>query len=104
MAIYAVMNMQTCICKHLYMKHINVTVISPYDYQLVIQLSLTLCNPMDCNPPGSSVYGIQQARILEWEAIPFSRQSSLPRVQISVSHIAGRFFTIWATREALGGD
>ena len=71
MAIYIVMNMQTYICKHLYMKHINVTVISCYHYQLVIQLSLTLCNPMDYNPPGSSVYGIQQARRLEWVAIPF---------------------------------
>ena len=48
MAIYTVMNMQTCISKHLYMKQINVTVISPYHYQLVIQLGLTLCNLMDC--------------------------------------------------------
>ena len=36
----------------------------------------TLCNPMDCSPPGSSVHGILQARILEWVAIPFSRGSS----------------------------
>ena len=43
---------------------------------LVSQLHLTLCNPMDCNPPGSSVHGILQARILEWDAIPFSRGSS----------------------------
>ena len=39
----------------------------------------TLCKPMDCSPPGSSVHGILQARILEWVAIPFSRGSSQPR-------------------------
>ena len=43
---------------------------------LVIKLCLTLRNPMDCSPPGSSVHGILQARILEWVAIPFSRGSS----------------------------
>ena len=46
--------------------------------------------------PGSSVYGISQARILEWVAIPFSRRSSRPRNQTWVSCIWGRFFTIWA--------
>ena len=56
---------------------------------------------MDCSPPGSSVHGILQARILEWVAIPFSRGSSWPRDQTRVSHLAGRFFTIWTTREAL---
>ena len=45
----------------------------------VAQSCLTLCNPMDCNLPGSSVCGILQARILEWVAIPFSRRSSQPR-------------------------
>ena len=39
----------------------------------VTQLCLTLCNPMDCSPPGSSVHGVLQARILEWIAMPFSR-------------------------------
>ena len=53
------------------------------------------------NPPGSSVHGILQARIPEWVAVPFSRRSSRPRVQTGVSCIAGRFFTSWATREAL---
>ena len=43
---------------------------------LVIQARLTLCNPMDCSLPGSSVHGIFQARILEWVAISFSRGSS----------------------------
>ena len=41
-----------------------------------LQLRLTLCNPMDCSPPGSSVHGILQARRLEWVAMPFSRGSS----------------------------
>ena len=50
--------------------------------------------------PDSSVHGIFQARILEWVAMPFSRGSSWPRDQIQVSHIVGKFFTIWATREA----
>ena len=46
---------------------------------LVAHLCPTLWDPMDCNPPGSSVYGILQARILEWVAFPFSRGSSWPR-------------------------
>ena len=46
---------------------------------LVAQLGPTLCNPMECSLPGSSVHGILQARILEWVAIPFSRGSSRPR-------------------------
>ena len=51
------------------------------------------CDPMDCSPLGSSVHGISQARILEWVAIPFSRESSQPRDQIHISYIAGGFFT-----------
>ena len=46
---------------------------------LVTQSYLTFCNPMDCSPPGSSVHGILQARILEWIAVPFSKGSSWPR-------------------------
>ena len=46
---------------------------------LVAQSCLTLCNPMDCSPPGSSFHGILQARILEWGSHPFSRRSSQPR-------------------------
>ena len=68
---------------------------------LVIQPCLTLWDPRDCSPPGSSVHVILQARILEWVAISFSRLSSRPSDWSWVSHIAGRFFTIWATREAL---
>ena len=61
---------------------------------LVAQSCLTLCNPMDCSPSGSSVCGILQARILEWVSMPSSRGSSKPRDQTQVSPIAGRFFTI----------
>ena len=60
----------------------------------------TLCSPMDCSPPGSSIHGIFQVSILEWVAVPFSRGSSPPRDQTQASRIAGRFFTIWATRGA----
>ena len=67
---------------------------------LVAQSCLTLCNPMDYSPPGSSVLGALWARILKWVTIPFSRGSSQPRNQTWVSLIAGRFFTSWATREA----
>ena len=60
------------------------------------QSCLTLCDPTDCNPPGSSVCGLLQARILGWLAMPSSRRSSQPRdpTQASCSScIAGRFFT-----------
>ena len=70
---------------------------------LVAQLCPTLCDPMDWNPPGSSVHGILQARILEWVAISSSKESSQPRDQTHVSCvscIAGRFFTQWAIWEA----
>ena len=59
-----------------------------------------LCNPMDCSLIGSSVHGILQARILEWVAILFSRGSSWLRDWARISCIAGRFFAVWATREA----
>ena len=61
----------------------------------VIQLCLTLCNTMDY-----TVHGTLQAKILEWVVFPFSRGSSQPKDQTQVSHTTGRFFTIWATREA----
>ena len=60
----------------------------------------TLCNPMDCSPPGSSVHGILQVRMLKWVAIYFSRGSSQPRDQTQVFWTAGRLFTFWATRES----
>ena len=61
-----------------------------------LQLCLTLCNPIDGSPLGSSVPGILQARILEWVAIPFSRGSSQPRDRTQVSHTAGGFFFLSA--------
>ena len=57
-----------------------------------------LCDFMDRSLPDSSVHGIPQARILEWVAIPFFRRSSLRKDQTQVSCIAGRFFTVWATK------
>ena len=54
-----------------------------------------------CSLPGSSVHGILQTKILEWVAISFSRESSLPRDWTQVSCIVGRFFPFWATSEAL---
>ena len=66
----------------------------------VAQLCPTLCTSVDCCPPGSSVHGILQARLLEWVANSFSRRSSRPRDRAQVSHIAGRRFNLWATREA----
>ena len=68
---------------------------------LVTQMCLTFCTPMDCSPPGSSVHGILQTRILVFIAIPFSRGSFWLRYQTWVSCIAGRFFTVCATKEAL---
>ena len=69
-------------------------------YVLVAQSCPTVCDPMDCSPPASSVHGIFQGRILEWVTIPFSGGSSQPRDQTWVSCIAGSFFTVWAMREA----
>ena len=63
-------------------------------FKIKFKLKTLLCNPMDY-----TVHGILQARILEWVAFPFYRRSSQPRDQTQVSHIAGRFFTSWATRE-----
>ena len=63
--------------------------------------ALTLCNPTDWSPPGSSVHGISQARRLERVAIPSSRGSSQPRDWTQVSGIVGRFFTIWAIWERI---
>ena len=64
-------------------------------------MSLPLCNPMDCSPPGSSVHEISQARILEWAAISLSRGFSWPRDQTHVSGIGSCVLYHWANREAL---
>ena len=58
----------------------------------LLQSCPTLCDPVNCSPPGSSVRGILQSRILEWVATSFSRVSSQPRNRCQVSHIAGGFF------------
>ena len=63
--------------------------------------NMSLCDPMDCNPPGSSVHRILWAKILECAGILFSRGSSWSRKWNRASHIGGRFFTLWATSEAL---
>ena len=76
---------------------------------LAVQSCLTLCNPIDCNPPDSSVHGISQARILEWVAISFSRGSSQPRDRTHihllcfscVSWIGRWILYCWATRVAV---
>ena len=60
---------------------------------LVAYLRLTLCDPMDCSPPGFSVHGILQARILEWAAMPSSRGSSQPRDGTRVPCTESEFFT-----------
>ena len=66
---------------------------------LVTQLCLTLCDPMDCSPPGSSVHGILQARVTEWVAISFSRACSWHRDWTQVSYLTGISFTVSATSE-----
>ena len=60
---------------------------------------VTLCDPMNCSPPGSSVHGILQARILEWLVISSPQGIFLTMGWTWVSCIVGRFFTNWATRE-----
>ena len=67
---------------------------------LLAQACLILCNAMNHSLPVNSLYGIFQARILEWDAISFSSGSSQSRDWTQVSSISGRFFVIWATKEA----
>ena len=70
------------------------------DHKVKLLSCVQLCNPIDSSLPGSSVYGIFQARTLEWVAISFSRGSSQLRDWTQVSPTAGSHFTIWATRKA----
>ena len=61
-----------------------------------LQSCPTLCDPMDCRPPGFSVHGILQARILEWVAMPSSKESSQSRdepTSLTSSALEGRFFS-----------
>ena len=64
------------------------------------QSCLTLCDSLACSPPGSSVHGDHQARILEWVTMPSPRGSSQPSGIEPRSPANGGFFTVWATREA----
>ena len=76
------------------------TICSPCLKVKVAQSCPTLCSPMDCSLPSSSVRGILQVRTLECVVIPFSRGSSRSRDQTQVFCTASRFVIIWATREA----
>ena len=60
----------------------------------LLQLCLTLCDPIDGSTPGFPIPGILRARTLEWVAIAFSRRTFQPRDQTLVSYITGRFFTV----------
>ena len=74
-----------------------------YVHAQLLQSCPSLCDPIDCNPPGSSVHGVLQAQILEWVAKPSSRGSSQPRNQTHISYIScigRRFFTTSTTWEA----
>ena len=62
---------------------------------LAAQLCPTLCDPMDCSLPGSSVHVTSQARILEWVAISFSKGSSQPGIKLVSPALAGGFITSW---------
>ena len=74
--------------------HLTTREVTHYKPSEVSQSCPTLCDPMDCSLPRSSIHGIFQARVLEWIAISFSRGPSLPRDQTRVSCIVGRHFTI----------
>ena len=77
--------------------HLDVVYASFYVY-MYTQLCLTLCDP-NSSLPGSSVHEILLAIMLEWVAMPSSRESSQPRYWTQVSCIAGKFFTTWAPRK-----
>ena len=66
----------------------SISLFSLYTYMLGHFSHVWLCNPMDCSPPGSSDYGILQARILEWVAMPSSRGSSQPRDRTVISYVS----------------
>ena len=80
--------------KYLFYKNLSKHILLLNVKGLVTQSSLTLCDPVDWSPTGSSVHGILQAGILGWVAIPFSGGSARPRDRTHVSCIAGGFFTI----------
>ena len=83
----------------LFTDDMNAEMGSTNESMLVVQSCLTLQDPIDCSPWGSSVHGILQARILEWVTISSSKGSSQPKDGTQASCIAGRLFTVWATKE-----
>ena len=83
--------LSSSLCTHVMMGIVKV---------LAVQSCPTVCTPMDCSLPGSSVHGFLQARILEWVAIPYSKEYSQWRDQTQVFWIAGRFFMVWVTRDS----
>ena len=92
--------------KHVYTKKVGKVLVFLFIHfqsnRFVPKMRPTLCDSMDCSPPGSSVHGNSQAKILEWVAIPFSKGSSQPRDRTSVSlspALAGRSLTTSATTE-----
>ena len=103
------LHIYTCVYIHIYIDmslHIYVCVcvcvcMCVCVYVLVAQSYPTLWDSMNYSPPDSSVHGISQARILEWVAISFFRGAFQSRDKTQVSCFAGRFLTVWATREAL---
>ena len=72
---------------HVYVISTFISYIHPCMQAKSLQLGSTLCDPVDCSPPGSSVHGILQARRLEWVVTPSSRGSSRPRDWIHISYI-----------------
>ena len=84
-------------CRHL-LYHLTTREVIHYKPSEVSQSCPTLCDPMDCSLPRSSIHGIFQARVLEWIAISFSRGPSQTRDQTWIFCIVGRRFTIRATR------
>ena len=87
----------------LYLQNYNIQlrIVNEVKWSEVAQSCPTLCDPMDCSLPGSSVHGIFQAIVLEWIAISFSRGSSRPRDRTQVSCIIGTHFTVWSTSATL---
>ena len=73
------------LCGRLFTCHMERPYETSEKKMLVAQSCPTLCNPMDYNPPGSSVHGILKTRTLVWVAIPFSMESSQPRDRTQVS-------------------
>ena len=85
---------------HIQLRTYSTQLIRKQSGWVVTKLCSTVCGPMDCSPPGYSVHGISQAKILEWVAISFSRGSSQSRGGTWVSWIASRVFAKGATSKA----